>query len=488
MTPDAYEWTLARIWGALKKLWGVIVAMVLIGAVGAFAYASTLVPQFESASTLAFSAGQGSTSQELADGSTYVQTQMPTYAQLATSSAVLQPVIDDLDLVMSVQTLKESVQVTIPEHTLVLQIQVTSMSRDSAAAIANGIAQSLTRVIRQVAPKPAKGEGTAINVSLVDKAVAPNRPSSPNRLKDTMVGGGAGLVIGVFIVLVWTLLDTRIPSVQILKQLVDAPVLGAVSRTRAKGRLWTADDPSGQTAEEFRRVASALNYATFDKQTRSIIVTSAGPGEGKSAVSANLALTLAALGNRVLLIDADLRLPRVAATFDLVDVVGLTTVLVGNAPLHQATQQPVGNELDVLASGALPPNPAEFLTSERMHTLLTDAAGHYDFVIIDSPPVLSVADAGLLVPITDGALIVVDAKHTTRAALASAISSLEDAGGQIAGVVLNRARADADGAASYGQYLAPKRTSRRAKPGSDVTRVSPQAADQRSPRTARRGQ
>lgn len=483
MTPDAYEWSLSRIWSALKKLWMVIVAMVLLGASVAFGYASTLIPQYESASTLAFSAGQGSTSQELADGSTYMQTQMPTYAQLATSSAVLQPVIDDLKLPTSVQTLKKSVQVTIPQHSLVLQIQVTSISRDSAAAIANGIAQSLTTVIRRVAPKPAKGEGATINVSLVDKAVAPDHQSSPNRLKDAVVGGGAGLVIGAFIVLLWTLLDTRIPSVHVLKRLVEFPVLGSVSRTRAKGRLWTADDPSGQTAEEFRRVASALNYATFDKQARSIIVTSAGPGEGKSAVSANLALTLAGLGYKVLLIDADLRLPRVATNFDLVDVVGLTTVLMGRSPLTQATQQRAGSDLDVLTSGALPPNPAAFLTSERMHTLLTDAVGQYDFVILDSPPVLSVADADLLAPTADGVIVVVDAKHTKRASLAMAITSLEDAGGHIAGVLLNRAKIDPDGAASYGQYLAPKRTSRHETP-----QPATQSPSSGSTRPARRGQ
>ncbi|MEE8867511.1 MAG: polysaccharide biosynthesis tyrosine autokinase [Acidipropionibacterium acidipropionici] len=479
-------WTLSRIWGALRKLWVVIVVSVLAGAVVTFAATSVMTPNYESTSTLAFSAGKGTTSQELADGGNYIQTQMPTFAQLATSSAVLQPVIDELRLGMSVNDLKKQMVVTIPQNTLVLQVAVSWTSAQESATVANAIAQSLTTVVRQVAPKPSTGQRSAINVTLVDKAVAAEHPTSPDKVKDPILGGLAGLVIGVLIVLVWTLVDTRIPSLQVLKQLTGAPVLGSVSRTRSTARLWTVQDPSGQTAEEFRRISSALAYATFGKEVRSIVVTSASPGEGKSAVSANLALTLAGLGSKVLLLDADLRRPRVAANFELVDVVGLTTVLMGRTPLNQATQQHAGSDLDILTSGALPPNPAEFLTSERMRTLLDEAVAHYDFVIIDSPPVLSVADAGLLAPITDGALVVVDAKHTRQAALASAMSSLQDTGGRITGVVLNRARPDRRGAARYGEYLAPKGQ----RHGSRDVTARPAASDSepRPVKAARRGQ
>ncbi|AXE39670.1 polysaccharide biosynthesis tyrosine autokinase [Acidipropionibacterium virtanenii] len=486
MTPESSGWTLSRIWGTLRKLWGVIAATVLAGALVTFAATSVMTPHYESTSTLAFSAGKGSTSQELADGSTYMQTQMPTYAQLATSSAVLQPVIDDLGLKMSVNDLKKLMVVTIPQNTLVLQVAVSWTSAQESATVANAVAQSLTTVVRQVAPKPASGQRSAINVTLVDKAVAPAHQTSPDKVKDSILGALGGFIIGVLAVLVWTLLDTRIPTPQALKQLTGASLLGSVSRVRTPSRLWVAEDPSGQTAEEFRRIASALTYATFDKRARSIIVTSSGPGEGKSAISANLALTLASLGSRVLLIDADLRRPRVAASFGLVDVVGLTTVLMDRTPLPQAIQKHPGSDLDVLASGALPPNPAEFLTSERMRTLLKEAAEHYDFVLIDSPPVLSVADTALLAPLTDGTLVVVDAKHTRQGALTATVTGLEGAGGRITGMVLNRARLTRRGNRRYGEYLSEK--PRKPWRGPASIGHSPTSAAAAPAKSARRGQ
>lgn len=485
MTSEPSGWTLSRIWGALRKLWVVIVASMLIGGVVTFGVTSVMTPDYESTSTLAFSAGRGSTSKELADGSTYTQTQMPTFAQLASSSAVLQPVIDDLGLGMSVNALKKQMVVTIPQNALVLEIQVSWTSAQESATVANAVAQSLTTVVRQVSPKPSAGQQSAVNVTLVDKAVAPDHPTSPDKVKDPILGGLAGFVIGVLIVLLWSLLDTRIPTVGALRAMTGSPVLGSVSRTRSTARLWTVADPAGQTAEEFRRISSALTYATFGRQAHSIVVTSAGPGEGKSAVSANLALTLAGLGSKVLLIDADLRRPRVAANFELVDVVGLTTVLMGRTSLQQAIQQHPGSDLDVLTAGALPPNPAEFLTSERMHALLEETVAGYDFVIIDTPPVLSVADAGLLAPITDGALIVVDAKHTRQAALTSAMTGLEDAGGRITGMVLNRARIDRMGAARYGEYLAP--ASRHSRRTDAVAQDAAPASPDTPVQAARRG-
>lgn len=439
MSSETTQWSLARILDAARRLWFVVVTMVVVAGVGAYALAAGRAPSYEATSTLAFSAGQGSTSQELADGNTYMQTQMPTYAQLATSSAVLQPVIADLGLPLTVQALKDATVVTIPQHTFVLQIQVSSGSADSAAALANGIAQSLTTVIRNVAAKPARGQKSSINVSLVDRAEPPARQASPDKARDAVLGALSGLVIGVLIALMWALLDTRIRDERALRRASRAPVLGTVSRTDLSGKLWVAKDPEGRTAEEFRRICSALAHATVTDQARSILVCSAAAKEGRSVFAANIALTLARLGRNVLLVDADLRNPQIAHTFDLGNDVGLSSVLMGHTNVSTAVQS-AAPDLDVLTSGQIPPSPAEALTSMRMHMLLDASATRYDFVIIDSPPVLDVADANLLVPMMDGAVVIADVKYTRRPALSATLANLEGAGGRVLGVALNRAR------------------------------------------------
>lgn len=454
MKSESSAWTLSRIWDALKKLWFVILAATVLGGAAGFAISATVTPVFQSTATLFFSLSQGSTVADLANGSTYTQNQMLSYAQLATSSRVLQPVIDDLDLETTPRDLARSIAVTIPQSTSILEIQASALSGQEAADIANGVADSLTQVVRDIAPTSTNSENSAPSISaeLVDEAIVPEFQALPNKPRDAALGAAIGLLLGVLGALLWTLLDTRIPNEQVLGGVVNAPVLGSVSRVRAPASergLFVAREPLGHTSEEFRRIRSALSYAGVSEQTRRILITSSNPGEGKSTFSSNLALTLAGLRNSVLLIDADLRRPRVGEYFGVEGAVGLTTVLVGEVGFDAAKLNRPGTTLDILPSGLIPPNPAEILTSDAMKNLLDEATARYDFVIVDSPPVLSVADANLLAPFMDGAIIVVDAKKTRRSPLAHAVSSLEAAGGRIIGVVLNKVRRSRSRSAYY---------------------------------------
>ena len=200
--------------------------------------------------------------------------------------------------------------------------------------------------------------------------------------------------------------------------------------------------PPGRTAGEVRRSRSALAYANVSSRVKVLLVTSGMPAEGKSTVSVNLAMTLAALRNSVLLIDADMRRPRAHEHAGIDGSVGLTSVLLDEVGFEVAKHRVADTTLDILPAGTIPPNPAELLTSARMAQLLDFAAAEYDYVVIDSPPTLSVADANLLATQTDGVILVVDATKTGRAALAKSIKSLESGGARILGTVLNRARPD----------------------------------------------
>jgi capsular exopolysaccharide synthesis family protein len=441
MMPESSGWTLSRVWEALKKLWLAILAVTVLGGVAGFGISATVTPVYESTATLYFSLSQGSSASDLNQGSTYTQNQMLSFAQLATSSRVLQPVIDDLSLDSTPRLLARAVEVTIPLNTVILEIQASSENPASAAAIANGVADSLTDVVREISPTGAEGSAT-ISATLVDEAVVPNVQALPNKPRDAALGAAIGLLLGILGALVWTLLDTRVPNESVLSQVVSAPVLGSVSRVNGNGErgLYVARKPLGHTSDEFRRIRSALSYSGVTESVQKLLVTSVSPGEGKSMFSSNLGLTLAGLRNNVLIIDADLRRPRVAEYFGLEGAVGLTTVLLGDVSFEVARMTRPGTTLDVLPSGAIPPNPAEILTSDAMKRLLEEAAIRYDFVIIDSPPVLSVADANLLAPFVDGVIVVVDAGKTRRTQLVQAAASLESAGGRIIGLVLNKVR------------------------------------------------
>ncbi len=440
MKPETSGWTLSRLWGALKKYWMVVIGLAVIGGAVGFGVSALTKPVYEATASLYFSMSQATSPSDLNQGSTYTQGQMLSFAQLATSSRVLQPVIDDLGLDTTPARLSRSIVVTNSPSTVILEVKVSAGSPEEAAATANAVADSLTDAVREVSPVREQG-APAISASLIDKAVPPTVQALPNKPRDALFGVLAGAVIGIFVAVVATLLDTRIPTETILRRVVAAPVLGSVSRVRSgAGGLYVVREPLGHTAEEFRRVSSALAYTGVGEQVRRLLITSTSPGEGKSTFASNMAVTLAELGSTVIIVDADLRRPRVAEYFGVEGAVGLTTVLLGTVPLDEAKLPGPTKTLDVLPSGAIPPNPAELLTSAPMRELVDELSRRYDFVIIDSPPVLNVADASLLAPTVDGAIIVVDAGKTRRTQLAHAAERLTASGGRVLGMVLNKAR------------------------------------------------
>lgn len=426
---------------ALRKLWWVVVLAAVLGAAGTFGYASLQTPLYTATSSLHFSIAQSDSATDLNQGSNYTQSQMLSYAQLVEGSLVLQPVIDELNLETTPRGLSSSISVSIPQDTSTMEITVTSADPERAADLASAISEQLVEVLDEAGSKTADGS-PSVTVTIYDDAVPPRSQSSPDRSRDTLLGGVAGGVIGVALALLVALLDTRVRNEEILVEAGGDPVLGVVSKAPLlqSRALAVAQEPLSPTAEDFHRIRSALTYANVSSRVRVLLVTAGMPGEGKSTVSVNLAMTLAGLRHSVLLIDADLRRPRVHVHAGIDGSVGLTNVLLEQVALEVATHSVSGTTLDVLPSGEIPPNPAEMLTSHRMEELIAAVSGKYDYVIIDTPPTLSVADANLLAPLTDGVLLVVDATKTRRAALAQSMKTLEMGGARILGTVLNRAR------------------------------------------------
>ncbi|MFF5625278.1 polysaccharide biosynthesis tyrosine autokinase [Microbacterium sp. NPDC012755] len=441
MKADATGWSLASAWSAIRKFWYVIIGMAIIGGAVGYGISATTTPQYQSTATLYFAMNQGTTGTDLNQGSTYTQSQMLSFAQLATSSRVLAPVIDELGLDITPKELVRSIAITIPQDTIILSVQVTSTSAKRSADIANAISEELSSAVKTIVAKGVDQKPTIVP-SVIDEAVVPQFQSLPNKSKDAGLAAVLGLVLGILVAFIATIADTRVRNEAALARVTDLPYLGSITRTKrgTDAGLIVVREPRSHIAEDFRRVQASLAFANIDGQSRRLLITSASPAEGKSTFSANLALTLADLGENTLLIDADLRRPRIGEIFGLDAAVGLTSVVLGSAELSDAVIPWREGGPDLLLSGEVPPNSASVLTSHAFAEVLGAASEGHDVVVIDSPPALTVADTNLVAPLVDGVVIVVDASKTSRPQLAATIRTLEGSGAPIIGIVLNKVR------------------------------------------------
>lgn len=195
--------------------------------------------------------------------------------------------------------------------------------------------------------------------------------------------------------------------------------------------------PKSPVAEQYRTIRTNITFSTVDEEIGSMIVTSAGPGEGKSTTAANLAVVFAQQGKKVLLVDADLRKPTAHYTFKVDNHIGLTNILTRQSTLQEAVKYTNQDFLYLLTCGPIPPNPAELLASKTMKQFVADAKTEYDFVIFDTPPVLAVADAQILSNTVDGVVLVVSSGKTELESAKKAKELLEQAQAKIFGTVLN---------------------------------------------------
>ena len=250
-----------------------------------------------------------------------------------------------------------------------------------------------------------------------------------------------------------------------VETLLGLPVMGIIPRLRrvAPGEedsavpttspLVVALDPLDLAAEAYRNLRMNLMFmSTEEDPIRSVLFTSAGPGEGKSTTAVNFSVMLAQQGQRVLLLDADLRRPALHRSLDLLREPGLTNLLVGDATVREAVRPSVLPNLDVLPSGPFPPNPSELLSSKAMRRLLEEFEGRYSQVIVDSPPVLAVTDAAVLAAHTDGAVLVLRSGETEQRSAERSVEQLRRLGVRVFGAVLNEVATTTTEESYYLQY------------------------------------
>lgn len=430
----------------LRRYWRSITAVVLL-AVCLAGVASLLSPKHWTAQTALFVAVEsGGTAGELSQGATYAERQVKSLVEVANSPFVLQPVIDELGLDTTPEALTATLTVRAPVNTSVIEIASTRTDKDEAVRIANAAGESLGRAVDDLSPKGRGGE-RLVQATIIRPAIAPNIPTSPQPAKNLVIGLVLGLLLAAGQALVRNHLDTRVRTSADIAQITESAVIGVIGKN-----LGTSVDGYSQTDEAFRSLRTNLGFLGLAGQRRpSIVITSSIASEGKTETSVRLAKSLAEAGDRVLLVDSDLRRPQVANRLGLEGAVGFSHVLSGQATAWELTQPGGVTGLDVLPAGAVPPNPAELLASDAMHTFLRAAEDRYDYVLFDAPPLLPVTDAAVLSSQTGGAIIVARSGAVNKQELELAMESLQAAGGDPIGIVLNDVTRESGGL-KYADY------------------------------------
>jgi succinoglycan biosynthesis transport protein ExoP len=421
----------------LRRQWVTIVVLTVLGALGGFLYAESSTAVYRSSTSVLVTSEFGATGSDLVQGSTYVENLVTSYVALAVSPKVLQPVIDDLGLETTPQSLANSVTADSPLNTVLINIHVTGENPSTTARIADAVTDSLSEAVAGVSPK-VDGK-PAIRLTTTQPASVPKVPVEPNKRRETALGLLIGLLLGVALSLVrrtWS----AISDASDVARMTDIPVVGEIVESKRGTTLPAAvlDNTLGLQAESLRGLTANLSFLGADEGLRSLAITSPSAGEGKSSIATAAAIILAEADNRVLLVDADLRSPSLHTMTNLDNTIGLSTVLIGEDTLDVAAQ-PWGQEgLFVLTSGPRVPNPGPLLSSEAMEHLIASAEGQFDYVVVDTAPILSVVDAVWLGHMVAGVVVIARRGKTTPRSLAEALDILASSRTSVSGIVLSR--------------------------------------------------
>lgn len=435
----------------LRTRWMLIAACALIAVAIAAALTWRATPQYASSARM-FVSTQGSTDDAQANqGGQFSLQRVKSYADLLTGLEIARRVVDDLELDVSPQALASQISATSKLDTVILTVTVVDPDPERAQMLANGVAQVFVAYVAELETPPGKDEAT-IKATVVDPGSAAASPISPQPVRNIGLGLILGLLLGSGFAVLRESLDTTIKSTRQLDALVPAPIIGTISfdADAVDTPLISGLDTYAPRAEAFRVLRTNLQFIDPDVERKVFVITSSLPGEGKTTTAVNLALALAEGGEKVALVEGDLRRPKISEYLRLESAVGLTTVLIGKLPLADAIQSTGSQDLAVLTSGSTPPNPAELLKSSAMRTIIASLRDTYDIVLIDAPPLLPVTDGALLAAQADGALLVVRHGKTTTDQVSMAVERLQAVGATPVGVILNMAPAKGGDGYGYG--------------------------------------
>lgn len=450
----------------LRLRWITISVVIALAVLAAVAVTVTTTPLYKSSTRLFISTYAGTSLSDTYQGNLLSQERIASYTILLTGEALAQRTVNALHLDMSTQALRSEITARSKAGTVLLDVDVLDPSPVRARDIANTLSNEFVAMVKDL---ETPGDGTLPDTRVVveQPAMISSSPAVPNLVRNLGLGLVAGILLGVTFAVGRDALDNTIKKRTDLDSITGVALVGDIPADKARRAVPAIDfgHENSEIAESFRKLRTNLSFLAVDNPPRVIVVTSSIANEGKSTTAINIALVLAEAENNVLLIDGDMRRPAIQDYLKLNSTVGLSTVLSGRVPISEALQETQFSGLTVLAAGSSPPNPSELLASQAAKKLLAVLRGQFDYVIVDSSPLLAVTDAALLSANSDGALLLARYGTTKRDQLTHAADTLRNVGAVLLGTVLTMA--SSHDRSPYGDayyYYRDGQTSRRRRP------------------------
>ena len=442
----------------LRRRWLVIALCLLAGIAGALSATRSATPMYSATTRLFVNIPAAAGVSEALQGIQLSSGLLESYALIATSRTAATEVASRLDLDSPAEVQGRVTARAIPE-TLVMT--VTAQHPDPRRA--QRLADTTARVLIAAVAELERGREDAIEPRVIDFAELPGAPVSPQPTRNLLLGAILGLISGLGLAAVLEALDRSVRAPAEVAQLLGTPLLALVPRRKDTPARPVLDpqDAGTPAAEAYRVLRTAVRFVDLGNPVSSLLITSATAGEGKTTTAANLAVALAQAGERVVLVDADLRRSKLAPIFGVDPEPGLTSLIIGEGEID-TTLVPIADRLLFLPPGALPPNPSELLGSEAMARLVRELRTRCDILVFDSPPLLPVTDAQVLSTQVDGVVVVTRFAKARREQLAEARSRLDVVGARVFGCVMNDVPASAEYTDEYGYAsLVARRPGRR---------------------------
>jgi succinoglycan biosynthesis transport protein ExoP len=420
----------------LRRRAAALVLCLVAGIAGALVLTSQSTELYRATTRAYVDIPQGSTTVVTANqGQQLIADLLPSIAELASSRRVAEQVKTRLRLPESVGTVRNKLSASAKTGTLFIDLTAVDADPVRARSLADATAVAVSGVFAEL--QAGRPTNTVVALKQLDAATTPTTPFEPRPAYNLALGTALGLLSGLLLALLLDALDRTVKTAVQAETVTSSPVLGLLPKLKkgATGVI-TATDPDDPAAEAYRTLRTSVRFLDPDHPLQVLAVTSPSASEGKTTTAVNLAVALAQSGERVVLVDADLRRPSVASILGIEGAVGLTDVVTRTAALDDVLQQ-WGSLLTVLPSGPVPPNPSEIVGSQSMGSLLDELRERFDVVVVDAPPVLAVTDAVVLSTQVDGVLLVVRAGKTLRGLAIESRRRLDGVGAHVVGCVVN---------------------------------------------------
>ena len=407
----------------LRKRWRLVLLFPLLTVAAAALITSQTTPQYQA--TVQFFISTPATTADTGTaytGGLFSQQRVKSYSRLLSGPRLAQAVREDLG---TAPTAAVRVSANAQPDTVLLTATTTDADPKRALAIAQAVGRVFPSLVDEL-EKPLDGGPSTIKAVVSAEAAVGSEPVSPRPVRNIALALVLGALLGVGVAVAREAMDNTIKTPEQLREIAELSMLGAIPFDSRAGKrpLVVQDDPRAPRAESFRQLRTNLRFVAIDRPLRSLVVTSPLPGEGKSTSACNLAITMAQSGVKVLLLEGDLRRPKVTDYLGIEGAVGLTSVLIGQATLDEAIQRWGKDGLSVLPTGPLPPNPSEMLASSGMRDLMQELESRYELVIVDAPPLLPVTDAAILATISTGVLFCIRSGAVRRDQARRAVEAL----------------------------------------------------------------